>query len=375
MNVHAYVHLSRTYHARTQTGVGKHIDQMVPRLARANGFNVTVLGDRADMTPDGRIPPESSLHGMPAVALPGRRWLEIAWAFLDAPKVEHWAGRADWVYCPAEAYVSTRAKLAVTVHCAGWFEPNQDPLDDTLNPDSARRMAPRFRLFRRHADVVFTVSEFLRQRLKALIGIPLSRSVVVGNGVEDHFYTPGPAHAGAAQQIAGRPYLLVVGAMTPHRGVWAVLALAEELRRRGSPLVIAVAGGTAEPFRSKAAEHPNIIQLGYVGVYEGLPGLMRDSIALLLLSHYETFGIPAAEAMAAGTPAVVSHHAALPEVVGDAGLVVDPDRTRDLADAVERLHAEPAARAELVARGRVRAEQYRWDACGERLVRAFRERS
>src|SRR5688572_4704292 len=121
MRLHAYAQLHRTLYAGTQTGVGKHIDQMVPRLARADGVDLRVLADRGALT-GGEIPKESSLHGLPCAGLPARRWLEAAWDIVNAPKVERWAGPADWVYSPGEAYVATSGRLAVTVHCVNWFE-------------------------------------------------------------------------------------------------------------------------------------------------------------------------------------------------------------------------------------------------------------
>jgi len=374
VDVAAYVHIRRTYHRRTQTGVGKHIDQMVPRLANAPGVNLRVLADRRDLTAAGAIPDDSSLAGLPCVGLPGRRWLEAAWVLADRPKVERWAGRCDWVYCPAEAYVSRRGRLAVTVHCATWVEPGPEWADDPFTRRGRWAMVRRLRRLRR-ADLVLTVSDFLRRRLIELVGISADRTVVVGNGVEDDYYTPGELPAELAQAVAGRPYAVVVGGLAPHKGVTELLAVADELARRRSPVVILVAGVSADDYRREATARDNVVQLGYVGVYTGLPALLHRSVALLLLSRYETFGIPAAEAMAAGTPAVVAHHAGLPEIAGDAGIVVDPSNVAAVADVVERLAADKAERALVVDRGRKRAEQFRWDACAARLCAALRQRT
>jgi glycosyltransferase involved in cell wall biosynthesis len=130
--------------------------------------------------------------------------------------------------------------------------------------------------------------------------------------------------------------------------------------------------GESEPAFAAARHHPRIKHLGYRGVDTGLPALMRGAVALLFLSRYETFGIPAVEGMAAGTPVVVSRWAGLPEVVGPAGLVVDADKTDNVTDQVLALAADPAARADWIARGRRRSQDFLWDRCVDQLLAALR---
>lgn len=374
MRVAAFVHVSRTLHTWEQTGVGKHIDNMVPRLAAAPGVDLCVLTAQEDLTPDGGLPAESSLAGIPVrpVTWP-RRLVEMSWALLDYPAAERWTGPVDWVYCPADAYVSRRsARLAVTIHSVLWFERELPWYRELRRVRWAYR--PRYYRCKKRADVIFTVSEFLKGRLIDLFGMPADRIVIVGNGVEDGYFQASPLVGPLAVKVGDRPYVLVVGELAPHKGIDYVFALAEALLRRNSEVQILVAGTIKEPYSTQAREHPNIRQLGYVGLHTGLPGLLHSSVALLLLSRHESFGIPAAEAMAAGTPAIVSHFAALPEVVGDAGLVVDPTRPDDLADLVEMLHRDGRQREEYVNRGRRRAEAFRWQYCADRALAAMRAR-
>jgi len=100
------------------------------------------------------------------------------------------------------------------------------------------------------------------------------------------------------------------------------------------------------------------------------PGkLQQFRVMLDGLSH--RFGIPVIEAMAAGTPVISSNCSALPEVVGEAGVLVDPEDTNAVVEAIRWFSNEPAARAEYIARGVARAEGYRWEQCVERLVKAL----
>ena len=110
--------------------------------------------------------------------------------------------------------------------------------------------------------------------------------------------------------------------------------------------------------------------LGYVP--EGdLPGLYGGAAALVYPSYYEGFGLPAAQAMAAGVPVIASNRSCLPEVVGDAGLLVDPASVEELSEAMERVLTRPELARELAAAGRARAARFHWARCAEESLRVF----
>jgi glycosyltransferase involved in cell wall biosynthesis len=375
MRVAAFVHIRRSCLDLNLTGVGKHINAMVPGLAATPGIDLSVLGAREDVEPDGSWPKTSALRGLPLTTFRwNRRLTEASWALWRWPPAERWTGPVDWVYCPAEGYVATRrARLAITVHCVNWFDPE---LPWYHHPDTRRQrraFAPRFRRFRKDTTLVLPVSQFLAQRLTDLFGVPPERMRIVGNGAEDSYYSAGALDERWRQVVNDRPYLIVVGALTRRKGAEYILATARALLARRSNLQILIAG-TGEPeFDAPARELSNIKMLGFVGVDTGLPALVRNSVALFFPSRYETFGIPAVEAMAAGTPAVVSHYAALPEVVGDAGVIVDPNQTEAVADVLTNLERDSQLRSKLVQAGRHRAERFRWSVCVQNVATALRE--
>jgi glycosyltransferase involved in cell wall biosynthesis len=144
------------------------------------------------------------------------------------------------------------------------------------------------------------------------------------------------------------------------------------LRERKAELKIVVAGGSCgDPHWVRAAaQYPNLLLTGYLGV-DQLPALMQHAVCLLNLSRHESFGTPVIEAMAAGTPVIAARLAALPEVVGPAGLLVDPGRPEEVADCIRNLYHDAALRRKLVELGRARARAFTWSACAGRLVQAL----
>lgn len=374
MKIAAYVHLSNMI--PPCTGVRRHAACIIGGLRKRN--SVAVLAARRDLTELGRIPDTSSLAGFPAVPLPvPNTLLERAWFAAGWPPIETWARGYDWLYSPTETFVAARSTpLAVTVHDLMALETDLPWSGSPGHLKMQRRWAWKFRPIVRHAKVLLAVSEFTKQRLMRLLGVAADRIAVVGNGVEDMFFRP-PADdtAHMLPLDPGEPYALATGGLTAKKGGSALLAVAEELQRRGSPLRIIVVGFCNEPGLLEASRSlPNIAYAGHVSD-ERYHALLGRASSLLFLSRYEGFGIPIVESMAMGVPVIASKFASIPEVVGDAGFLVDVDRPTEIADLAEQLMRQPSSAADVVARGRTRAAECRWEQCVARVERALLERS
>lgn len=236
----------------------------------------------------------------------------------------------------------------------------------------------------KNAARIITVSEFSRRDLIHTYGLAHERVVVTSNAVESHF-TPQPAHANEAREIRRRfgikrDYLLAVGSLQPRKNVVRLLAAYEYLRSAWSadPPQLVLVGRPLWLYRDIFAEigrrswAQDVIATGYVGDEE-LSALYRAALVFVYPSLFEGFGLPPLEAMACGVPVVTSNTSSLPEVVGDAALLVDPADERAIAEAMLAGARNQALREKLRAAGLQRARRFSWRATAERTLAVYSE--
>jgi glycosyltransferase involved in cell wall biosynthesis len=359
-----------TYYQRVRlwnpTGVGKHILHMTAGLEKVFG-SITHIQEFDDLRKARRL-------AVPAVAAPSfqhvlpipRKVMKACWVKANFPPLEMFGVRPDWVYCPAEDYVARSwAKLAVTIHDPRPFE-DRLPWSQSQEEVSYRaRWQPILTRLVERADVVLTVSEYSRHRMVEVMGISPEKIVIVGNGVEDHFFL------NSAESIEEpNPYILMVGGLQPRKGHTHIMELSRLLQRANSGLRIRIAGRGEVRCEEEGRKACNIDLLGYVSD-EDLRDLMQRATAFVMLSEYEGFGIPVLEAMASRCPAIVINRTALPEVTGRAGIVVES--AGEALEAIEAVATSSQTRRELVTAGCARAEAFRWSSCVDRLAAVLRE--
>ena len=237
-----------------------------------------------------------------------------------------------------------------------------------------------YKAVKRQADLVITYSEHTRGDIATTLGIPLDRIVAIPLAAGDEF-RPLPAEfvASALAPLGLTPggYLLTVGTIEPRKNHLTLFrAFAEYLSHPGVPrlpLVIAGGGGWMnEAIYAEPAQLGIADLVKFVGRVPDLAPLYAGAAAMVYPSFYEGFGLPPLEAMACGCPVITSNATSLPEVVGDAGLTVDPKDVAGFAEAIRRVATDPALRAELSARGLARSALFTWGETARRYLEAFR---
>ncbi|MBI3959908.1 MAG: glycosyltransferase family 4 protein [Chloroflexi bacterium] len=235
-------------------------------------------------------------------------------------------------------------------------------------------------LFVRAADAIIAVSQQTRRDLVDRYATPPAKIQVIYEGIDDRFAPIGSDWQSdlRGQYSPDRPYLLMVGTLEPRKNHATAMRALARLKQAGHPQRLLISGGQGwlfEPVRRLVEELGLTGDVTFAGRVpdDDLPALYAGADALLLPSLYEGFGFPVLEAMACGTPVVCSNSSSLPEVAGDAALLVPPTDDEALAAAVERILTEPGLAADLRRRGAIQAARFRWERCAAETVAVYEE--
>lgn len=235
------------------------------------------------------------------------------------------------------------------------------------------------RLFTQAADAIIAVSDHTRRDLIDLYATPADKIHVVYEGVDPRFR---PASEAEIARIRTRyriacPYLLMVGTLEPRKNHAAAIQALARLKAEGHPHKLIIVGGSGwlfEPIYRLVANlnlQDDVVFTGYVPAAD-LPPLYSGAACVVLPSLYEGFGFPVLEAMACAAPVVCSNVSSLPEVTGDAALLVPPTDVDALVAALRLVLSQPALAAALRCRGPLQAARFRWERCAAETLAVYR---
>ena len=236
------------------------------------------------------------------------------------------------------------------------------------------------RLVAKRAARIITVSQFVKQEIVERLQVPPDKITVIYHGLDPSFCPVNPDQAN--ERVARTfgiegGYILFVGQLKPHKNVdkliTAYASLPGSLRRRYTLLIVGGDGSYRTTLEQLIVQRGVSDSVRLLGAVEDtlLPALYSQAAVCALPSRHEGFGLPALEAMACGCPVIAARCTALPEVVGDAGLFVDPDEPHELANVLEDVLSDESLRTELRTRGFERARLFSRDEAVGRLLEVF----
>lgn len=264
----------------------------------------------------------------------------------------------------------------ITVHDLAWIRhPEAHPTE------RVKAMNRHFESGLMQANAIITDSEFVKRELMEVFGVASERITPILLGVDAIFTPLSPAQPQAVlvqHRLTHGQYFLAVGTLEPRKNLSLALRAYQQLpaqTRQRYPLVLIGMKGwhTAELECQMAplVQASEVRQLGYVPDPE-LATIMAGATALVYPSVYEGFGLPPLEAMACGVPVICANTSSLPEVVGDAGVLIDPRDEGALASAMHRMAEDPAARADLSGKAALRAREFTWGRCADQTMAVYR---
>ena len=350
-------------------GIGTYIRNLLRQLARLDRDTDYVLlckerdlGIAAPLGPNFRTVLEAS----PNYSL--REQIHVPWVLSRTkPDVFH---APHYVLPPA-----VRCRSVVTIHdCIHLMFPQY--LRNRASHAYAR--AAMWAAARR-SDRILTVSEASKRDILHFFNVAPEKIVVVYNAIDEHFWVTPPeedvARVRERYQL-NHKFVLYVGNIKPHKNLVRIIEAFDELRRSDVDedlklLIIGDEISKLPALRRAVHQHKLHKQVRFLGYQSDatLAILYRLASVFVFPSLYEGFGLPPLEAMASGTPVVTSNVSSLPEVTGDAAVLVDPYDVDAIADGMRRVLADPLLAADMRRRGFERAREFSW----ERSVARTRE--
>lgn len=318
---------------------------------------------------------------------PGTRWPDA----LRSPVLHELRLRAPQLRIPIELPYRAKVDHADVLHVQYVAPPARLPIVTAIHdvsfedvpglfsPRTTWRLKTSVRWSARRSAAVVTLSEFTRIRLLHHYGLPPERVVVAPAGVSDRWRRLPRLEV--VDRLAGlrlpRRFVLAVGNLHPRKNIPRLVRCVDRLRRSGLDdvgLVIAGQPAWKADDVHRAIERVGgadwVVLTGYVPD-SILEALYNEALVVAYLSIYEGFGLPVAEALAIGAIVVASNTTSIPEVAGDAAVLVDPHDDDAVVNGLQRAATDGRLRDQLREAGPLRAAELTWDACAAATVSAY----
>lgn len=349
-------------------GIGTYVRHLLDGLSRAGSDHEFVAYVPARATLPSNLPPAAAGGSLSYRGVGGLGY--------------RWRGRLDGL----DLFHGTNFKLQTQGRFGGILTIHDCWLD--RHPEHGKKLlGQRLSFYRtrrrtRRAKRVIAVSRHTAREVEELYGVPSERIAVVHHGVSPRFYPDADPEAFARLRarlgLPGEPYLLFVGGAAPrknHETLWR--AYAQQARVGEAYRLVAVGNprhrsGSLQATADRLGIGHRVVVTGPVPA-DDLRLLYSHADCFVFPSRHEGFGFPVLEAMACGAPVVTSRTTSLPEIAGDAALLVDPTSAEEMGEAIRRVLSDAALGDRLRQRGFARAKQFTWEAAARRTLQVYKE--
>ncbi len=301
--------------------------------------------------------------------------LNTTLAFFGIPKLEKLVGNFDCLFLPNLHHfaVNDNKKVVITVH-------DLSPLVTPEYYDTKRRIWHYMLSFKKkllRANAIIAVSEFTSFELKRVLGIDTNKITVVNEGVNHDLFTANIEEE-KLRELRNRlnlpgEFILFLSTIEPRKNLPVLIEALDKLPNNVHLVVAGALGWKYQEVLSayrNSKRRQNIHFLGYVSESDK-PALLKLARVVAYPSFYEGFGLVPLEAMAVGTPVVVSNVTSLPDVVGNAGLLVDPRNSNWLKAGLQEALYNGSVRENLIKKGLEQASRFTWQEASRKTLEVF----
>jgi len=361
---------------KQRTGVGNYTFNLIKHLSRLDGENRYVLFYSHHLNVKSVIPEMEKRNFENRFIRFPNKLLNFMWATVKWPKIDRFVGKVDVYHSPTFCLNAlARGRSLFTIH----------DLNFLAYPRFAIRSgrwhyAFKIKSYAEEADAIIAVSRSTKAEILKYLKVPEEKIQVIYEGCSPAF-RPLPRDESKRKirekyNIPG-DFILYVGTLEPRKNLKGLIQAYHRSRAREDFLLV-LAGGKGWKYKhifrlvSQLDLKDKVIFTGYVPDSD-LPALYSSASLFVYPSFYEGFGLPPLEAMACGIPVIVSRTTSLPEVVGDAGVYVDPMEVEQISTAIDTVLADAQLRHTLQKRGLKRAKLFTWEKTARETLKLYRK--
>ncbi len=361
---------------KQRTGVGNYTYNLIQHLSQQDRENQYVLFYSHHLNIKSAIPEIKNPNFESKFIRFPNKLLNLMWGTVKLPKIDWLVGEVDLYHSPNYTLnILGRGKSLMTIHDLSFLAYRQFSL-----ASGRWHYAFKIKNYAKKTDAIITDSQSTKSEVLKYLKVPEEKIHVIYLGCSEGFQ-PFP-ESEKKQKIREKynikgDFILYVGTLEPRKNLKGLICAYDRSRAKEDFLLV-LAGGKGWKYKhifrlvKRLKLEDRVIFTGYMSDSD-LPALYNSASVFVYPSFYEGFGLPPLEAMACGTPVIVSHTTSLPEVVGNAGVYVDPSDIEQISTSIDTVLSDTELRQTLRERGLKRAKLFSWGKTAKETIMLYKQ--